>query len=166
MRYPGECRHLAQLWSLCATLPAPQGWTECPPCREDTADKGSVDMPALVSPDCFLGQSLSPRGWPGQAYEPGTHSWQSLLTPCLSGQERHSDRLVPPWYHREGTSEPEKSRDLPELTQQGAVAERHRTENLGPEADSLGSCTSPDTDSLCELGAVPPLWASAGPSVK
>lgn len=128
-------------------------------------------MPALVSPDCFIGQSLSPRGRPGQATgscEPGTHSWQSLLTPCQSGEERHSDRLVSPYrgHHIEGTSAPEKSRDLPELTRQGAVAEKPRTENLGPEAGGLGSYTSPDPDLLCELGAVPPLWASVGPSVK
>lgn len=41
---------------------------------------------------------------------------KSRLTDCLPGQERCSDRLVPPWHHLEGNSEPEKNRDSPELT--------------------------------------------------
>lgn len=62
---------------------------------------------------------------------------KSLLTPCLSGQERFSDRLVPPWHHLEGNPEPEKSRHLPELTQQGTVAEKCRSESLVLEQTAL-----------------------------
>lgn len=91
---------------------------------------------------------------------------KSLLTLCLPEKERCSDRIVPPWKHIQGNSDPEKSRDLPELTQEGRVAEEHRSENLSPKADSLGSYTSPDIDLSCDLGIVPPLWASVGPYVK
>lgn len=34
------------------------------------------------------------------------------------------------------------------------MAEECRRENLGPEADSLGSYASPDTDMFCDLGIV------------
>lgn len=46
---------------------------------------------------------------------------KSLLTLCLSGQGRCSDRRMPPWHHIEGNSEAEQR--LAELTQQGPVAE-------------------------------------------
>lgn len=90
--------------------------------RKDASNKGPVDKPALVSP--VSQNEVSARGG-GQARRAahvslGHIPGKSLLTLCLSGQGRHSDRRAPPWHYRAGSSEAEQG--LTGRTQQGPVA--------------------------------------------
>ena len=73
--------------------------------REATADEGSVDIPALVSPDCLPMAKSQPEGLPRSGpladMSLGHIPGKLPLPPCLPGQVGCSDSLVPAWHHTE-----------------------------------------------------------------